>query len=117
MKTKKEQTFANLKDIAKVFNVPQKRIAGWGILHKNDAPATPCIMIRKSLAVIDLLEGKLITTGDLGWRNITALPAVKVRRLAKSIEISTEKETVSVEKHALFSIYDARHFQDGSIYF
>ena len=119
---KKEMTFANLKDIAKVFNVPEKRIVGWGILCKNDAPAAPCIIIKDSPAVIDLLAGKLITTGNIGWRNITAYPATRIKRSAKEINIHartapSECKDVVVEKAALYSIHRVRSFQDDVTYF
>ena len=118
---KQKKTFANLKDIAKVFNVPQKRIAGWGILCKNDAPASPCIIITESNTVIDVLAGKLISTGNIGWRKIIAYIASETKRSNKELIIYAKSapsgcQKVSVQNSTLYSIYSVRCFNDKATY-
>ena len=118
---KQTKTFANLKDIAKVFNVPQKRISGWGILCKNDAPASPCIIIKESNTVIDVLAGKLISTGNIGWRNIAAYMASEVKHSNKELTIYAKSapsgcKKVSVQNSTLYSIYNVRCFSDNATY-
>ena len=86
------------KFIAHAFNVPENKISSWGLMKTNGL-YSPCLLLKGSRNVIDLISAEFKSCLKLSWTNVQSFPVKNVvQKDGKIIFIAeNDGEDVSVE--------------------
>lgn len=95
---KKMPVLFSKKFIAHAFNVPENKISSWGIMKTNGL-YSPCLNLKGSRNVIDLIEAEFKSCLKLSWTNVQSFPVKNVVQKDGKIIFTAvdDGEDVSVE--------------------
>lgn len=95
---KKMPVLFSKKFIAHAFNIPENKISSWGLIKAN-GHYSPCLLLKKSRNVVDLIEAEFKTCLKLSWTNVQAFPVKNVSQKNGKITFTAvdDGEDISVE--------------------
>lgn len=119
---KKRPTFFSKKFVSKALNIPACKVGQWGIIKSSEG-CSPCLLLKNSRNVVDLIKGEFKSCVELSWTKVFAAPAEisqKKGTITFSAQINGEQITVDFKKQDLEEIYSRRFYlpdTDNKIFF
>ncbi|GEM_PF-4192101 len=113
---KKLPVLFSKKFIAHVFNIPENKISSWGLI-KDNGHYSPCLLLKGSRNVVDLIGAEFKSCLKLSWTNVQSFPVKNVsQKKGKIIFTAIDNgEEISVEfsHEDLKNIYFKRCYIPG----
>lgn len=107
---KKRPNFFSKKFVSKAFNIPACKVGKWGILKTSEG-CSPCLMLKNSRNVVDLIKGEFKSCLQMSWTKVYAAPAEISQKngvITFSAQINGEDASVEFKKQDLEEIYSRR---------
>ena len=109
----KKKKYFSKRFFSRLTGFPQGKLGSWGIKQENKI-LTPCLQIKNSRNVINLLTGTVETCGKFAFGNREYLPAnVKCKKGIISFNAQEQDTELTFSEEDLRNIYSRRYYWPG----